>query len=321
MNLICHMIKSPQKYRQRGVNLIEIMVAMTIGLFLVLGATTLYVNSQQTSDVDDQIARLNETARYAMSTLESDIRMANYWGLIKDSKQFINKRETQTMTCGSNTNATETYATDVETYIEATNGPGISSCAAYNSYQLEADTLTIRRASTATVSSSSSASTQLRTCTTRNSAKIITDTTCDGGEIHELVVNGYYINKYTDTSTTPNTFTYSLRRKSLIAGPAFTDVEVIPGVEDMQIELGCDNSNADSDSAATVSYIPPPQTSDCKKIVSVRAWLLIRSEKPDYTFTDTRKYNYASRVDYGLNDHYRRILLSRTIYIRNALGT
>ena len=41
----------------------------------------------------------------------------------------------------------------------------------------------------------------------------------------------------------------------LVSGKVFNDVEVIPGIEDFQVELGWDNSA--SDSAGAVRYVSP----------------------------------------------------------------
>ena len=67
--------------RQRGVSLIELMVAMLISLFLLLGAVTVFNQSQSTYRASESVARLQETARLAMNVVETDIRMANFWGM------------------------------------------------------------------------------------------------------------------------------------------------------------------------------------------------------------------------------------------------
>jgi len=218
---------------QRGVNLVEIMVAMVIGLFLVLGATTLYVNTKKTSDVDDSIARLQETARYAMSVIEDDVRMSNYYGLLKGGAAIENKNTNSvvpnakavigaiagsaTVACGVD------YASDVEEYIGATNNGYLSNplysigCSAWGAAVSSADTLTVRRVE---VSTAAASNTQVQVCSTRNSANVTksTSATCPAppvGEFHNLVVNGYYVDQQSTQSTTYP----SLRRKRLIDGP------------------------------------------------------------------------------------------------------
>ena len=66
---------------QKGVTLIELMVAMLIGSILLIGAVTVFSDSRSTFRTSDIIARLQENARFALDTIEPDIRQAAYWGL------------------------------------------------------------------------------------------------------------------------------------------------------------------------------------------------------------------------------------------------
>lgn len=329
------MRRSSLRHTQRGVNLIEIMVAMVIGLFLVMGATTLYVNTRKSSDVDDSIARMQETARYAMSVIETDVRMANNWGLKKDGSNFDNGNSNSNAVTGAT--ASNRYggmtanslepstgntcglgtATNVDRYVEATDSsfPFTTSCPpSPGNASGTADTLIVRRVNSAT---SAADSNFLQVCSTRTAATIISDSsaTCQNGEIHNLSTNIYYINLGSDQSSSFP----SLRRKVLVSGKVFNDVEVIPGIEDFQVELGWDNSA--SDSAGAVRYVSPNALPAGGRIVAVRVWLLVRADQPDFTFTDTRTYSYANRVGYSPNDNFRRLLMSRTFFIRNVTGT
>lgn len=67
-------------HRSKGFNLVEIMVAIAIGLLLMLALVTLFVNVTQTNK---EMANTNsqiENARFAMQLLESDIQHAGFWG-------------------------------------------------------------------------------------------------------------------------------------------------------------------------------------------------------------------------------------------------
>ena len=77
--------------QQRGVSLIELMVALIIGLFLIFGAVTVYQQSRTTFRTTEAVARLQEVARLAMDVIESDVRMANYWGLSNEADYIINR--------------------------------------------------------------------------------------------------------------------------------------------------------------------------------------------------------------------------------------
>src|SRR5687767_6761239 len=83
---------SPRFRREAGLTMIEMLVALTIGGILIFGATQAYVDSRNAYAANETITRMQETARYAMSVLEPDIRMSNYWGLQKGAESISNKR-------------------------------------------------------------------------------------------------------------------------------------------------------------------------------------------------------------------------------------
>lgn len=66
--------------RQSGFSIVELMVSITIGLFLLAGATSLLVTSKSNYQVNDDLARIQENARIAMEYLSRDLRMAGYFG-------------------------------------------------------------------------------------------------------------------------------------------------------------------------------------------------------------------------------------------------
>jgi len=75
---------------QQGMTLVEMMVAMTIGLVLLGGIITVLSSSQSTYRVNEALARLQENARYAFQLLSRDIRMAGYRGCAGDGVAVTN---------------------------------------------------------------------------------------------------------------------------------------------------------------------------------------------------------------------------------------
>jgi len=65
---------------QRGMTLIEIMVTLTISLFLLGGLIQIMVGNKQTYRVQDAVARVQENSRFAQYFLTKDIRMAGFMG-------------------------------------------------------------------------------------------------------------------------------------------------------------------------------------------------------------------------------------------------
>ena len=61
---------------QRGFSLIEMMISMTIGMILMVAIAQLFYGNRQTAATQEQAARMQETARYAIQILQREIRMA-----------------------------------------------------------------------------------------------------------------------------------------------------------------------------------------------------------------------------------------------------
>jgi len=81
-------ITPPRAYR--GMTLIEVMIALTIGLILLAGTLTLFANNKRSYAEQDQMGRLQENARFALDMLTRDIRMAGYVGCSNDITQVNN---------------------------------------------------------------------------------------------------------------------------------------------------------------------------------------------------------------------------------------
>lgn len=65
---------------QRGMSLVELLVAMVIGLVLLGGVYQVFTGSTTSSRENQQFARLQENARFAMEILGREIRAAGYTG-------------------------------------------------------------------------------------------------------------------------------------------------------------------------------------------------------------------------------------------------
>ncbi|MFT6876314.1 MAG: type IV pilus assembly protein PilW [Granulosicoccus sp.] len=85
--------------QNRGFSLIELMIAMVLGLMLSAGIFTVFSGNKRSSDLNTTMADMQENARYALNQLSSDIRMAGYQGC-KD----INRGSANILAIGAPTN-------------------------------------------------------------------------------------------------------------------------------------------------------------------------------------------------------------------------
>ena len=73
-------MKKTIKHYQSGLSLIEIMIALLIGLFLLAGLFQIFLSSKQSYRLAEGQSRIQENARFALELLSHDIRLAGYLG-------------------------------------------------------------------------------------------------------------------------------------------------------------------------------------------------------------------------------------------------
>jgi type IV pilus assembly protein PilW len=70
--------------RERGVTLVELMVAMLLGLLLTAGAIQVFAGNRVAYSFNQGLARLQENGRFAIDTLNFRTRMAGYYGCLSE---------------------------------------------------------------------------------------------------------------------------------------------------------------------------------------------------------------------------------------------
>lgn len=83
------------KNKERGFSLIELLIAMTLGLIVLGAMSSVFLTQRQTYDAQEQITDMVQTARAAMDMMSREIRMAGYNpanasfnGITQDSSQL-----------------------------------------------------------------------------------------------------------------------------------------------------------------------------------------------------------------------------------------
>ena len=317
--------------KQAGLTLVELMVALAIGSFLMIGAVQIYSQSRQAFVVNESIARVQETAQFAMDTIEADLRMASNWG--RNSRALA--VEGRSIAGTPNPNALpepnecgDGWALDVAMTVDGDNNGYTLPCAAEGGLQANTDSFTVRRATVAPVPLQAG---RLQIQTTRIQGRLFADGVVPVGfspvdsTTHNLLVNSYYV--AADSSLIPGVPT--LRRKSLgtIGGvPGIVDQEIAPGVENLQIQLGID---VDEDNTVD-RYVNPGVPGDAvydptaaefipgARVLTARVWLVVRGITQEIGIQQVRGFQPGD-VNLGVpNDTFRRIQVSKTILLRNA---
>lgn len=341
--------------RVRGFNLLEVMVALSVGLILVAAFLVVLQRSRRDFVAAESLSSLQDSARHALAVLVADIEHAGFYGftgagsvrLVRGAATLASGGELSQPSaafmvpavaglpagahdCGTN------FAVDLLRAAQGSDnafflGPAAGDCAPTSSAggaAAFADTLTLRHASLDTTTPRAG---RLQVYSAaRDSASpllLFADGRAPGPvdgehEIRDLEVHSYYIaNDSVGRAGWP-----ALRVKSLTesrGAAQFRDEEVMPGVEDLQVEFGVAEVEGGVPVVRFVAASSPRTVSTPGvpvHILAIRVWLRVRADVTEQGHLDDRTMNYAN-VTFTpslAEARQRRLLVSRTVALRNA---
>jgi len=289
---------------QRGFSLVELMVALAIGIFLLAGALTVFQQTRTQYRAIEAVSRLQESARYAMSVLENDLRLAGYWAKHSQSGSVTGIPAVLALAlCDPDFDPTPA---NLRTYV-AGGGAVTLNCA--TNPRAGTDVLIIRRSSVDPVPPELAADEDTvpdlvdGVLYAQNSYvgtlvfegdSIPTPYFSDTSDTHLLITNAYYVSNGSESD--PNL--PSLHRVSLAAGPVAQDDEIIQGIESLTVEFGLD-TNGDT---AVDTWSVDPAALAADPPLAARVTLVARAEQRENTVVP---------------DGFRRFSITKTVYLRN----
>ena len=327
--------------RSAGFTLIEIMISLIVGAFLIGGVLQIFLNTQKTYRMQENLSRIQENGRFALEFISRDVRMAGYLGC-NANVSLVN-----TLTAAflhSFDKAIEGFESTSATAWSPTINPAITSPLGGS------DVITIRRVDTKgfTVAShaSSTAPLTLNAATTVNDLKaagflkddgtnnnriaVVSD--CTDAAIFQVTgITGLVLShgkdlgkRYSNSQVYGiNTISYYIRTNpnntpSLYKRVgAATAEELIEGIENMQLLYGVDT---DSDNVANY-YVKANNVESngmWPNVISVKVKLLVVSPDDNLTVQPV-KYKFDGNW-YTPTDRKIRREFSSTIVLRNRLS-
>ena len=332
--------RPPPAFGPTGFTLVELLVALVLGAGLVTTALTLYARARAALQAADHVAQLTEQARYAFASIEADAQMAGYYGLGAGGADFrflqsgdvaaaspaAALRQSAPPLPGLNAAAQacgRQFALDLAVPVEASDdhyaaGVGASgTCDPRPSAAAGAsDTLTLRRASTATSALQAGRLQLLADRFDRARRFVLADGVLPPGttlaadrlELRDLVTRFYYVSA--DSDGMPGLPSLRVKALSSVAGrPSFIDTEVMSGIEDLQVELQTGGG-----------YVAPDALPAGAVVRGLRLWLRVRAATPEAGYVDAHGYDYAGVhfVPPPAERAYRRLLIGHAVALRNA---
>ena len=187
---------TPALKPEAGLTLIEMMVALAIGSFLIIGAVQIYTQSRQSYLINESVAKVQDTATFAMDTLETDLRMASNWGRtsrgLSIEGRSLSGDANPTSLPGIPTQCGEDWVLDLAMPVDGDNNDYTLPCGTTATRQANSDHIIVRRA-THDPAPLENGRPQIQT--TRVSGRIFTDGAVPAGYAaavrHEQEIIGY----------------------------------------------------------------------------------------------------------------------------------
>lgn len=306
---------------QDGITLVELMVALVIGLVLSGAAIMIYSNSKHGFGVQVNIANVQENGRYVLQLMQEDVRMAGYWGLNYQPKSI---RTAEAITL--NNECTDGWSTDITRPIHVANNDNSSyaNCISNVDYKKGTDILTVRHASSTAVAEDDivAGDVYLHASLTRGALFVAdADGTVDAGvdvqELpvanHRLSAHAYYVRPW---SQTVGDGIPTLVRK-VVSGTSVVAEPLAEYVEDFQVTLGIDmdwDGNVDRYDNDGIT------AAETDHVMTVIVEVLIRAPTGEAGYTNDKVYQLGDQAGFTPADSFRRQVFRETIFIRNWTG-
>lgn len=322
---------SQQISRPKGFTIVELMIAMLLGLLLAGAIVTVFLNTRQGFDRDERVMRMQDDARQAIREVVNDLSMAGFWadlvlptavtgdtslsvatdcgpaGVANWIYEAVNPGTTQSLSLTAVDNATGSVANS------------IFSCIGSGEIEPGTDVIAVKRVAG-----------------TRAPAVPVTDTVYlrTNGTVGLLyrepaasppAVNVpapfseweyrpriYYVRNF---AVTAGDGIPTLCRKVLdyTAGPDMATECLAQGIEDLQVEFGLD-TNGDGEPNF---YEPDPSLDQMQTAVAARIHILARTTDEDFQYTNEKTYEISNAPAYSPNDNYMRRVFSIDVGLHN----
>ena len=308
---------------QQGFSLIEMMLAMLIGIIIMGGILSVYTNTRDLQRSSEDQVNLVTDARFAMETMGYDLRHAGVFGGTNLPK-LISCRAGDASCPSPMLPATADCHTEwyinIEEPISGGEGVAPTGYTCILNHKANTDVLVVRYADSNPVDTASLVNGTAYVRSNYLGGQVFMGTAQpvipdDEGTLtsnHQLYSRAYYISDYTNT---PGDGLPSLRRVDLINGPQVQDQLILPGATNLQVQYGED---LDEDGAID-KFVNADVVTDFTKVYAVRIWVMIKTEREEQGLDTGRTYTIAGNSISTPNDGYRRLLISSVIKMRNMV--
>lgn len=340
-------MRTPVPGRQRGFSLTELMIAVTLGLLIVAGMTTLFVNNTRAQADIERANRQVENGRYAMELMSNDLRNAGFYSELEPATLLA----PALVPDPCQTTDMAAFKGAVKLHVQGYDNPAAGGVPCLPGMLAGRDVLVVRHAATCVVdaadcdpASAGGPFIQASLCnsvTELNSgnpdtyyavsnaagAMKLTQRDCSTlAVVRKLQTHIYYI----AADNEPGDGIPTLKRAEINSPEGGLQVDIVPlaeGIERLQIDYGVDTSGdglADAFTAdpATLAGCAAPAcaVTNWYNVMAVRLNLLARNTTPSLGYQDKKSYVLGGTTIPAANDAYKRHVFQALVTLPNPVG-
>lgn len=337
--------------RQRGFTLVELMVSVALGLMVIAGMTTLFVNNNKAQAALETASRQIENGRYAMQLMGTDLRNAGFYAEFDPTPMAVPLAVPDPCSIVM----TEVQAA-LKLHVQGVDNATASSLTCVSDIVPGTDVLVVRHANTCIAGdpgcdavadggpflqasmcddadelNSGNPNTHVAVGTVAGALPLTRRDCTTPAAVRRMQVHIYFVaNNNEDGDGIP-----TLKRAELVSAneASFRIVPLVEGIENLQLEYGLDvDRDGDSD-----AYTTNPAThngcalatcanTNWSNVLATRVSLLARNTTPSGGYTDTKSYVLGSLSDgtpnsiAAANDAYRRHVFQALVSLPNPTG-
>ena len=350
----------PSPRTARGFSLVELLVAVAIGLILLAGLSTMFVKNTQAQAEIEKTHRQVENGRYAIDLLAVDLRNAGYFAEFNPTP--LAPPAALPAPCAAT--LADLHA-GLALAVQGVDG-GNAGLDCLEDLRTGTDVLVVRRTATCIAGQSGcdaldgdgpffqaslcNNATELNSPNPADFYALALDTAgmtrhgrnCSAVEgsgtpaaIRRYKTHIYFVaNNNTDKDGIP-----TLKRAELVSDGAAIDWNIVPlaeGIENLQLEYGLDLAPAGGDGVADVTAADPATAGGCaaggcaagnwRGAVAVRLHILARNATATAGYVDRKTYSLGRNADGSSNDiaaardNYKRHVFQSLVALPNPAG-
>ena len=335
---------------QNGISLVEVMVSMVISLFLLGGIIQVYLANKTSYSFSNALSRIQENGRYSLDTMVQDSRLAGFFGCAiydpTDTDTIVNNLNPagpgydaalHDFICAGLLEGTDNDGLNGSDSITLRGAkPGqvnvyppynVSTSATIfvgNNDRLKSGDIVMvsncRGADIFQISNTTKGSGAAKDAVVHNTGASTepgnyNPDNCKGGNAHCL--SQTYGSDASMFELQAVTYTIAVGESgepALWRSENGTNLELIEGIEQMQILYGVDTDDDDFPNR----YVVSTAVADMLDVIAIRLMLLVRSES-DFITEDVQQFTYNG-ANVTATDQRLRQVFSTTIALRNRIG-